>query len=47
MIVAFSETGWEDFTYLLDRERKLAVKVRKLIREIVHHPFTERASRNL
>ena len=40
MILALSETGWEDLTYLLDGEKKLAIKVRKLIREIVRHPFT-------
>ena len=40
MIAAFSETGWEDFTYLLNREKKLVAKVRKLIKEIVRHPFT-------
>ncbi|NJB86750.1 toxin YoeB [Lewinella marina] len=39
MTIAFTETGWEDFTYMLERERKLAKKLQKLICEITRHPF--------
>ena len=39
MTIAFSETGWEDFTYMQEREKKLFAKILKLIKEITRNPF--------
>lgn len=39
MTIAFTQTGWEDFEYMLEREKKLAIKIRKLLREITRHPY--------
>ena len=39
MIVSFSDGGWEDFVYMSEKEKKLAAKIRKLIKEIRRQPF--------
>ena len=39
MRIVFSDQGWEDFTYWVEHDRKLAQRIVRLIREIERHPF--------
>ena len=39
MIVAFTPTSWEDFMDLHEKEKKLSLKVNRLIKEISRNPY--------
>ncbi|MEO0732461.1 MAG: Txe/YoeB family addiction module toxin [Bacteroidota bacterium] len=40
MQIVFSQNGWTDFTYWLENDRKLVIKVAKLISAIRRDPYT-------
>jgi toxin YoeB len=37
--IVFAERGWEDFSYWLENDRKIAARIVRLIREIERSPF--------
>lgn len=39
MKIVFAERGWEDFSYWLENDRKIAARIVRLIREIERSPF--------
>ena len=39
MRVVFADRGWEDFTYWVAHDRKMAKRIVRLIDDIEHHPF--------
>ena len=39
MKIVFADRGWEDFTYWLEHDRKIAARIVRLIREIECNPF--------
>jgi len=39
MEVVFADRAWEDFTYWLEHDRRIAARIIRLIREIERHPF--------
>ena len=39
MKIVFAERGWEDFTYWLDHDRKMARRIIRLIKDIQRSPF--------
>jgi toxin YoeB len=39
MKIVFADRGWEDFTYWVEHDRKMALRVVRLIEEIVRAPF--------
>ena len=39
MKIVFADKAWEDFTYWLSSDRKIAAKIVRLIREIERTPF--------
>jgi toxin YoeB len=38
MNILFTEAAWKDFEWLLDNDRKLAQRVRRLLKEITRDP---------
>ncbi len=39
MKVVFADQGWEDFTYWVEHDRKIAARIVRLIKEIEREPF--------
>ena len=39
MKVVFADRGWEDFTWWLETDRKIAVRIVRLIKDIQRQPF--------
>lgn len=39
MKIVFSDKGWEDFSYWVVYDRKIAKRILRLIKEIEHNPF--------
>ena len=39
MKIIFADQGWDDFTYWVDHDRKLATRIARLIKEIERDPF--------
>ena len=39
MKIVFADRGWEDFTYWVEHDRKLAQRIARLIDEIERRPF--------
>ena len=39
MKIVFADQGWEDFTYWIDHDRKVAKRIIRLITEIERDPF--------
>jgi len=39
MKIVFADKGWEDFTYWLEHDRKIAARVVRLIKDIERDPF--------
>ena len=39
MKVVFADRGWEDFTYWVEHDRKIAARIARLIEEIERQPF--------
>jgi len=39
MLVEFTENGWEDFTYWLENDTDIALKIKDLIKSIINTPF--------
>ena len=39
MKIVFADEGWDDFTYWVDHDRKLAKRILRLIKEIERDPF--------
>ena len=39
MKIVFADRGWEDFTYWVEHDRKIAARIVRLIKEIEREPF--------
>jgi len=39
MKIVFADQGWEDFTYWVEHDRKIAARIARLIEEIERQPF--------
>ena len=39
MKIVFADRGWEDFTYWVENDRKIAARIVRLIKDIVREPF--------
>ena len=39
MRIVFADQGWEDFTYWVEHDRKIAARIVRLIEEIERQPF--------
>ena len=39
MKIVFADRGWEDFTYWVEHDRKIAARIVRLIRDIEREPF--------
>jgi len=39
MTVVFADQGWEDFCYWVERDRKIAKRILRMIDDIHRHPF--------
>ena len=39
MKIVFADRGWEDFTYWVENDRKMAVRIVRLIKDIEREPF--------
>ena len=39
MKIVFADRGWEDFTYWVENERKIAARIVRLIKAIEREPF--------
>ena len=39
MKVVFADQGWEDFTYWVENDRKIAARIARLIKDIQRQPF--------
>ena len=39
MKVVFADRGWEDFTYWVEHDRKIASRIVRLIKDIEREPF--------
>ena len=39
MKIVFADRGWEDFTYWVEHDRKIAARIVRLIKEIERDPF--------
>jgi toxin YoeB len=37
--IVFADRGWEDFTYWVENDRKLAARIVRLIKDIERQPF--------
>ncbi|MDR1187824.1 MAG: Txe/YoeB family addiction module toxin [Bifidobacteriaceae bacterium] len=40
MRLTFTDDGWEDYTYWATRDRKMLVRLNKLIEDTRRHPFS-------
>lgn len=39
MKIVFADRGWEDFTYWVETDRRIAARIVRLIHDIEHQPF--------
>ena len=39
MKIVFADRGWEDFTYWVENDRKIAARIVRLIKDIERKPF--------
>ena len=39
MKIVFADRGWEDFSYWVENDRKIAARIVRLIKDIEHEPF--------
>ena len=39
MKIVFADRGWEDFTYWVENDRKMAARIVRLIKDIEREPF--------
>ena len=39
MKIVFADRGWEDFTYWVENDRKMAARIVRLIKDIESEPF--------
>ncbi len=39
MKIVFADQGWEDFTYWIEHDRKIAARIIRLIKDIERKPF--------
>lgn len=39
MKIVFADRGWDDFTYWVEHDRKIAVRIVRLVKEIERQPF--------
>lgn len=39
MRIVFADRGWEDFTYWVENDRKMATRIVRLIKDIERKPF--------
>jgi toxin YoeB len=39
MKIVFADRGWEDFTYWVETDRKMAARIVRLIKDIKREPF--------
>ncbi len=39
MMIVFADRGWEDFTYWIENDRKIAARIVRLIKDIEREPF--------
>ena len=39
MKIVFADRGWEDFTYWVETDRKMAARIIRLIKDIEREPF--------
>jgi toxin YoeB len=39
MKIVFADRGWEDFTYWVENDRRIAARIVRLIRDIEREPF--------
>ena len=39
MKIVFADRGWEDFTYWVEHDRKIAARIVRLIKDIEREPF--------
>ncbi len=39
MKIVFADRGWEDFTYWIENDRKIAARIVRLIKDIEREPF--------
>ena len=39
MKIVFADRGWEDFTYWVENDRKIATRIVRLIKDIEREPF--------
>jgi toxin YoeB len=39
MKIVFADRGWEDFSYWVENDRKIAARIVRLIRDIEREPF--------
>ena len=39
MKIVFADRGWEDFTYWVESDRKMAARIVRLIKDIEREPF--------
>jgi len=39
MRIVFADRGWEDFTYWVENDRKIATRIVRLIKDIEREPF--------
>ncbi|HMO52569.1 MAG TPA: Txe/YoeB family addiction module toxin [Kiritimatiellia bacterium] len=39
MKIVFADRGWEDFTYWIENDRKMAARIVRLIKDIEREPF--------
>ena len=39
MKIVFADRGWEDFTYRVENDRKMAARIVRLIKDIAREPF--------
>ena len=39
MKIVFADQGWEDFTYWVEHDRKIAIRIMRLLKDIERQPF--------
>lgn len=39
MKIVFADRGWEDFTYWIENDRKIAARIDRLIKDVEREPF--------
>ena len=46
MKIVFADHAWDDFTYWIENDRKIARRIARLIKEIERDPWAESAGQN-